>query len=138
MENIHPYSLKTVENGYTEHAAREYALFVLRAKKNPYKTYKGFGLRVARAKKILIDLALGNDGRITKTGETYSMSKSRTMDNCFENYDGSAVVWALMNTAAQEPDEYGQSLLTYGISQFLGNDFAKKQWKDTYLVTKNV
>ena len=84
--------------------------------KNPYPTQKGFGLRVAYARRALIEYACGNDTITDRTtGEEYSRINSRAMDNCFENHDGDAVVWALMHAALQEPDRYRQSLMTEGI-----------------------
>ena len=55
--------------------------------KNPYPTRKGFGLRVYHAAKAI--RKLGRD--------PYANIYTRGFDNCFENNDGSAVVWALID-----------------------------------------
>jgi hypothetical protein len=57
--------------------------------KNPYQTREGFGRRVAYARKALLKLSADPLARIY----------TRKFDNCFEMYDGSAVVWALMHEA---------------------------------------
>ena len=57
--------------------------------RNPYPKRKNFGLRVLRARKLL-----------ERFGHDYCRPPySRSFDNCFENYDGDAVVWALMHKA---------------------------------------
>jgi hypothetical protein len=100
---------------------------------NPYPKQKGFGLRVARAKKAMIGLALGQDERTVRaTGETYSFAHSRAIDNCFESGDGEAVVWQLMHLSAKEPDKFQQSLVTEGIKKFLGNESALRDWQAVY------
>ena len=71
--------------------------------KNPYPTRKGFGLRLYHAAKAI--RKLGRD--------PYADIYTRGFDNCFENNDGSAVVWALMHEATQEPDD--DNPLTRGI-----------------------
>ncbi|GEM_PF-1829132 len=58
-------------------------------KTNPFPTQKGFVLRVANAKRSLE--RLGRDG----LAHIYT----RGFDNCFENYDGKAVIWQLMHDA---------------------------------------
>ena len=57
--------------------------------KNPYPTREGFGRRVGYARKALLKLSADPLARIY----------TRKFDNCFEMYDGSAVVWALMREA---------------------------------------
>jgi hypothetical protein len=56
--------------------------------KNPYPTFSGFGLRVANAKKAIKRLGLDPHAEIY----------TRAFDNCFENFDGDAVVFALMKS----------------------------------------
>ena len=103
--------------------------------KNPYPTRPGFGLRVRYATNALKNLALGNDEAIDRRSkETYSRVHSRQMDNCFEMHDGKAVVWELMHIAAQEPDLYGQSLITKGINQFCGKS-GIEHWQNVYAGT---
>ena len=58
-------------------------------KTNPFPTRKGFGLRVANARRALERLGRDCLARIYTRG----------FDNCFENYDGKAVVWQLMHDA---------------------------------------
>ncbi len=72
---------------------------------NPYKTYPGFGLRVHHAQRII--LKLGRD--------RYAEYSERTLDNCFEYYDGSAVVFALMYEAKN-----GNEILLQGIRNMGG------------------
>ena len=57
--------------------------------KNPYPRRQGFSLRVANAKRAL--RRLGRDC----LADIYT----RGFDNCFEMFDGDAVVWALMREA---------------------------------------
>jgi len=57
--------------------------------KNPYQTREGFGRRVAYTRKALLKLSADPLARIY----------TRKFDNCFEMYDGSAVVWALVREA---------------------------------------
>lgn len=64
--------------------------------RNPYPTRPGFGLRFARALRVLSNYGLG-------WSEEECGVYTRTMDNCFENGDGDAVVWALMNRAMTDP-----------------------------------
>jgi len=56
---------------------------------NPYERRHGFGLRVACATKAL--RRLGED--------CLANIYTRGFDNCFEMFDGDAVVWALMHAA---------------------------------------
>jgi hypothetical protein len=89
---------------------------------NPYQTHPGFGLRVAYAEKSLKDLVDGKDDiTCQRSGETYSRVRSRQMDNCFENDDGHAVIWALMHRARTD------AILMQGIERFTGNGF--KHWE---------
>jgi hypothetical protein len=87
---------------------------------NPYKTRPGFGLRVHRATEA-----------IKKCGLWGELPAGRAFDNCFEAGDGSAVVWALVHTAKQEPDEFGQSLLTQGIRRMHSGRWPE-QWETVY------
>lgn len=100
---------------------------------NPYPTRPGFGLRVHYARKVLILLAQGSD-YVTdnKTGEVYSRAHDRKMDNCFENFDGDAVVWALMDSAIRESALYGCTFLMRGIEKFCGNAECLAVWQATY------
>ncbi len=92
---------------------------------NPYPTRTGLGLRVAYAAATLRDLARGNDGATDpRTGEEYSRAHSRPMDNCFENDDGEAVVWALMEKAQSD------RVLMDGIRAFMGGGF--EDWQRVY------
>ncbi len=56
---------------------------------NPFPTYKGFGLRVANAKRALERLGRDSLARIYTRG----------FDSCFEHFDGKAVIWQLMHDA---------------------------------------
>ncbi len=58
-------------------------------KQNPYPTKPGFGLRVHYAKQALE--VFGQD--------EHAPPYSRAFENCFEMFDGDAVVWALMHSA---------------------------------------
>lgn len=61
---------------------------------NPYPTQPGFGLRVRHSKTA-----------IEKFGRDYlKRPYSRGFDNCFEMFDGNAVVWALMSEAVPNPN----------------------------------
>lgn len=85
-------------------------------RKNPYPTQKGFGIRVAKAKMALE--AFGRDER--------RRPYCRAFDDCFENHDGDAVVWALMDKCKR-----GNANLTEGIRRmFGGND--PKDWMAVY------
>ncbi len=98
---------------------------------NPYPRKKGFGLRVARAKKAMIGLGIGNDLRLDKrTGEVWSYAHSRTIDNVFESPDAEAVIWALMNSVYKET--LGESLLSKGIKKYLGDESDFKDWQAVY------
>jgi hypothetical protein len=61
---------------------------------NPYPRKAGFGLRLANAKRAL--RRLGRD--------CLANIYTRAFDNCFENFDGDAVVWALMHKAIEGHD----------------------------------
>ncbi|MBL4877079.1 MAG: hypothetical protein JKY10_11380 [Cohaesibacteraceae bacterium] len=74
---------------------------------NPYTTHKGFGLRVYRAEHMLRQHALKLDHDI----------HTRTFDNCFEMFDGDAVVFALMDKAKSELAQTGSSTLAAGINR---------------------
>jgi hypothetical protein len=57
--------------------------------RNPYPKQPGFGFRFLRARTALQEF--GRNG--------LARPYSRSFDNCFENFDGHAVVWALMDHA---------------------------------------
>ena len=65
--------------------------------RNPYPTKPGFGLRVARLTRALKHYGMG-------WSEEDAGMYSRTFDNCLENYDGDAVVWAVMDKAMRDED----------------------------------
>ena len=73
---------------------------------NPYPKQPGFGRRVAHAKLALKQLARKPWSR--------SLVSCRDFDNCFENGDGTAVVWALMQAARTDPE------LEQGIDEHVG------------------
>ena len=58
-------------------------------KQNPYPRKSGFGLRVHYARQALE--VFGRD--------VNAPPYSRAFENCFEMFDGDAVVWALMHSA---------------------------------------
>ncbi|QDS92487.1 hypothetical protein FF011L_12300 [Roseimaritima multifibrata] len=76
--------------------------------KNPYPTLPGFGLRVHHAAKSIRKLA----------DEPWANIYTRGFDNCFEQGDGDAVVFALMHKAYAERSENccGRSQLAEGIA----------------------
>lgn len=94
------------------------------ARFNPYPTYAGFGLRVYRAKQAIERLSR----------DRYADIYTRGFDNCFENGDGSAVVWALMHKAHAEPA--GNAPLTRGIQIMFSTTLDEQKypqcWLDTY------
>lgn len=90
---------------------------------NPYPKYQGFGLRVHRAETAFKKLALDHFADIYTRG----------FDNCFEMYDGDAVVWALMDKASKEPDQYGQNLLTEGIQHMFSRTLAEQKYPEAWL-----
>lgn len=93
---------------------------------SPYPANSGFGLRVHHAEKAI--RKLGDD--------TWANIYTRGFDNCFENGDGDAVVWALIHKAVQEPDDFNKSQLTRGIqamfSSTLDGQKYPKKWLDVY------
>lgn len=90
---------------------------------NPYPKYNGFGLRVHRAEQAIRKLA----------DNPHADIYTRGFDNCFEMYDGNAVVWALMHKALQEPDERGQCLLTRGIQTMFSRTLDGQKYPDNWL-----
>lgn len=74
---------------------------------NPYPKQPGFDVRVMRAETAIKQLA----------HDPHADIYTRSFDNCFEMYDGDAVVFALMHKAYAEPDRIGRSDLTNGIRQ---------------------
>ena len=83
---------------------------------NPYLTRPGFGLRFNRAKAALE--SFGQD--------EFSRPYSRAFDNCFEMFDGDAVVWALMHDAIA----HNNGDLAEGIRR-MGKD-VWPQWLELY------
>jgi hypothetical protein len=59
----------------------------------PYEKRPEYAARLARAKRMLE--TFGRDYALAPWRER----TSRSFDNCFEMYDGSAVVWGLMQNA---------------------------------------
>lgn len=90
-------------------------------RRNPYVTLPGFGLRVANAKRAL--KRLGSDC----TANIFT----RGFDNCFEMYDGEAVVWALMDAALN-----GDDLLAEGIR--VAGERMWADWLKLYRATATV
>jgi hypothetical protein len=71
---------------------------------NPYKIHPGFGNRVSYAANALKRLAEGNGWTTDRNnGVRDHPSQGRKMDNCFEMWDGDAVVWQLMHRAQTDP-----------------------------------
>jgi hypothetical protein len=86
---------------------------------NPYPKQPGFGRRVAYAKRALKQLARKPWSRLPVP--------SRAFDNCFENGDGTAVVWTLMQAARTDPElEQGIIWLDGGRGHLL------KEWQRIY------
>jgi hypothetical protein len=83
--------------------------------KNPYQRRPGFGLRVARAKSALRRLG----------ADCLANIYTRGFDNCFEMFDGDAVVWALMHEAIG-----GDVLLERGIRNM--GKAVWPQWLEVY------
>ncbi|MCB0634219.1 MAG: hypothetical protein KDD15_31020 [Lewinella sp.] len=69
--------------------------------KNPFPTYKGFGLRVAYAGK-----ALRNYGLNPQKTKVAQCIRSKSFENCFEEFDGDAVVYALMAKVYEQNDHF--------------------------------
>ena len=86
----------------------------MKPRRNPYPKHHGFGFRYLRAK-----TALETFGR-----DRQARPYSRSFDNCFEMYDGTAVVWALMHTAIRNAAR-GDSFLKRGIENMGAN-----VWRD--------
>jgi hypothetical protein len=83
--------------------------------RNPYPTRKGFGLRVANARRALRRLGEGCLANVYTRG----------FDACFEMFDGDAVVWALMHAALS-----GDLVLERGIRNM--GDQVWPQWLAVY------
>jgi len=81
---------------------------------NPYPKRRGFGFRYLRAKALL-----ERYGR-----DCLAQPYSRSFDNCFEMYDGDAIVWALMRTALRN-EASGDPSLAQGIRRL-----GKSVWPD--------
>lgn len=92
---------------------------------NPYKKHPGFGFRVHNAERAIRKLA----------EEPWTNIYTRGFDNCFENGDGDAVVFALMHKAYHEraEDRNGYSQLAEGIGymfrRHLSLDGFPPQWE---------
>ena len=92
-------------------------------KQNPYPTQPGFDLRVRNAAKAIRMLAV----------DPFAGIYTRKFDNCFEMDDGDAVVWALMDQATSEPDQFGQSLLTEGIQRMFSSTLEGRKFPEFWL-----
>ena len=90
---------------------------------NPYPKANGFGLRVHRAEMALRKLALNPQAKI----------HTRSFDDCFEMGDGHAAVWSIMHKAMNEPDAFGQSLLTEGIQRMFGGSLNGQRYPKLWL-----
>lgn len=67
---------------------------------NPFPTRTGFGLRVFYAVNAIREL-----GRNPLSAPAYDrVHNNRRFDNCFESYDGDAVVYAIMAKVHEEGD----------------------------------
>ena len=84
-------------------------------KTNPYPRRHGSGFRVANAKRAL--RRLGQD--------CLAPIYTRSFENCFEMFDGDAVVWALMHEAIS-----GDELLERGIRNM--GKAVWPHWLDVY------
>lgn len=82
---------------------------------NPYPILTGFSRRVAYAERRLCKLAQ----------EPHCPIFTRAFDNCFEEGDVEAVVFALMDKATQNP------LLLKGIQQLNGGE-APQRWQAVF------
>jgi hypothetical protein len=93
---------------------------------NPYPCYPGFGGRVRTAAAALRKRANGDTDIFT-----------RAFDNCFEMYDGSAVVWALMFDALEMHDtdlktgikSMGPALWEDWMKVYRADDIPKQQYE---------
>lgn len=66
---------------------------------NPFPTKKGFGLRLHYAAEALRKYGLD------PSCSTYAqVANNRKFDNCFENFDGDAVVYAIMCLVHEKHD----------------------------------
>ena len=92
-------------------------------KQNPYPKYAGFGLRVYRAEQAIKKLSF----------DPFADIYTRGFDNCFEMHDGDAVVWALMDHAMKEPNQYGQSPLTEGIQRMFSRTLHGQKYPECWL-----
>ena len=88
---------------------------------NPNPKHKGFGFRYLRAKTLL-----ERYGR-----DCLARPYSRSFDNCFENCDGDAVVWALMRTATRN-EAVGDPYLAEGIRRTTGKNVWPPDWLRVY------
>jgi hypothetical protein len=82
-----------------------------------YPTFQGFNKRLRHGIKHL--KRLGED-------QFYRGCFDRTLDRCFENSDGDAMVFCLMAAAETDP------ILLMGIKRFCGNGKALEQWLNCY------
>jgi len=88
--------------------------------KNPYPKESGFQKRMNYAKRALI--RYGDDS-------SYDIF-TRAFDECFENHDGEAVVFALMKAAKKERQE-GRSQLHEGIQKYFGGR-GPELWEEVF------
>jgi hypothetical protein len=86
---------------------------------NPYPKQPGFSRRVAYAKRAVKQLARKPWNR--------SPVSSRNFDNCFENNDGTAVVWALMDATRTDPELYQGIVYLDG-----GRGHLLEEWRRVY------
>ena len=89
------------------------------ARRNPYPKREGFGFRYLRAK-----TAWEKFGR-----DWQARPYCRSFDNCFEMFDGSAIVWALMHTAIRDAAR-GDDHLKRGIENMGANVW--QDWLKVY------
>lgn len=68
---------------------------------NPCPTQEGFELRLAYASKALMQRGVIPD--YNRGIYEHDLTARRAFDNCFENFDGNAVVFALMEKAQRIP-----------------------------------
>lgn len=67
---------------------------------NPFKTRKGFGLRLNYAVTLIREYGYNPSSRINYD----RISNNRKFDNCFENYDDDALVYAIMEKIYEQND----------------------------------
>lgn len=93
---------------------------------NPYPRHSGFSRRVQIA-----------EAALRKRGKGDTNIFTRAFDNCFEMYDGSAVVWAMMFDAIEMNDtnlkagivSMGPVLWDDWMKVYLAADISKQQYE---------